>query len=331
MENANQKILITGATGFIGSALCAMLTTKDLDVRALVRNTSSTGSSSLAFQGIEIAVGDLIDQDSLHLATREIHTVIHLAGIAHVNNVSKQKYQDTIVEGSANLFRACLANGVKKIIFLSSALAESAEKKSLKTTPYGQAKLEAEKCLVSVCEQADIEYCILRPVNVYGAGMQGNIARMIAWIDRGILPPLPRVDTRLSLLGVNDLVNILVSLIEMPKIKSKPMLLAESEPYHLLAIEREIYQCLEKKIPTRRTPHMLVYTAAALAGFLAKLTGLFGISTPISGISLRTYSNLVNHSVYECSPEASALNLTWKDNLLEQLPAIIEATNSTSN
>jgi len=323
MENHNPKILVTGATGFIGQVLCAQLQNAGYKVRALLRNNPSREAKHFNRGDLEKVLGDLDDKSSLEVATQDIDIVIHLAGIAHVNNVSSLAYKKTIVAGSENLFHACVANKVKKIIFLSSALAETANQQSGNVSEYAKAKLEAESLLQQACNGSETEFIIFRPVNVYGIGMQGNIANMIRWKKRGFMPALPKVDTKLSLIGINDLVAMVARAISDPSLTNSVYLLAEPEPYGLLDIEGEICHLMNRKIPTWRTPRVLLYAAAATAGVLAKLLGLFGIKTPLSSINLRTYYNLVNHSVYDGSRAILALNFVPKDNLIKQLPAII--------
>lgn len=321
-------ILITGATGFIGKALCAKLSNDCRSFKALVRKESAGSNLRSELGNLDYVVADLMDKESLNLACKDIHTVVHLAGIAHVNNVSANDYKKTIVTGSANLFEACTRNGVKRVVFLSSALAESAEKNAPEATAYGSAKLEAEKNLVALCKNSEMEFVILRPVNIYGPGMKGNITRMIRWVQRGLLPALPKLETKVSLLSIEDLLEFLQRAIDQPAARDECYVLAEPKHYRLSEIEQEIYKHLARNYPTRRSPRMLLYVAAVTAGIVAKTLGLFGIKTPLSSISIRTYSNLINDSIYDGSNAIDKLGFVPKGNLYKQMPTIIQALNT---
>ena len=321
MQKAQQKILLTGATGFIGLHLCEELYKQGQDVRAFVRKSSNTEQLSNVANNLHFLTGDLSDEDSLKEACENVDIVIHLAGIAHVNNVSQQQLRDINSIGAVRLFRVAVEAGVKRIIFLSSALAQAAEDDN--ATAYGRAKYEAELALRGLCAASATCYTILRPVNVYGLGMKGNIAKMIGWIKRGILPALPAVDTRFSLISVEDLARLIVLSINHPKAADKCFVVAEKEPYKLLEIEAEIYRNLQKKRPTRRSPRVLLYVAAATAGLLGRILAMFKVRTAISGINLRTYNNLVGDSVSNDDQVYSELEFEPQENFFKQLPLIV--------
>ena len=325
MASQQQKILVTGATGFIGLELCRVLFASAYGLRVLIRESSDIGTLQQVSADIDFVKGDLSDEKSLQSACEGVDYVIHLAGISHVNNVPNQEYQEVIVEGSARLFSAAVLKDVTRIVFLSSSLAGFAEEGVITATSYGSAKLYAENQLRQICQGTKTDYLILRPVNVYGPGMKGNLNNMISWIKKGIMPPLPKVETKLSLVSVNDLTALIVSALSQNNISGKSYLISEREEYKLLDIEDTIYQSLGKKIPAWRTPRMVLFVAAGLAGLISRLLRIIGIRTAFEGIGLRTYQNLVADNIQISKEDSTGLIFNPKDNFYEMLPSIIEA------
>lgn len=152
-----EKILVTGATGFIGKNLVKELVKKKYNLICLVRKTSKT--DLLDRLKVKKVFGELEDKESLIKATKNIDMVIHLA--AAVGVVDQKVNYETNVEGTKNLVEACRKNGVKKIIFLSTISAILKKKRA-----YGSTKLEAEKVIIN----SGLKYVILRPTLVHGKG-----------------------------------------------------------------------------------------------------------------------------------------------------------------
>ncbi|CAN0484880.1 unnamed protein product, partial [Scytosiphon promiscuus] len=188
MEVPQRNVLITGASGFIGQALCAESSSESWAIRALVRTEESREKLPQACQDNAV-IGDLSDSGSLLAACEGVDTILHLAGQAHVKGAHDPAVVPTQIAAAENLLSAALKQGVRRLVFVSSSLAAAAERKSGDVTSYGQGKLAAEAVFTAACEEGGIEWATLRPVNVYGVGMTGNIAGMISMINSGRLPP----------------------------------------------------------------------------------------------------------------------------------------------
>ena len=249
-----RKILITGATGFIGLALCRRLAQEDIDVRVLLRDPAKAALLPLSLNP-ETVLGDLHNPQSLLEACEGIDTVLHLAGVAHVN--SSSKLVETNVTGSENLLIAALQQKVRRIVFLSSSLANAAETNSGDITAYGKAKRAAELLMLEAAARGEIETLILRPGNVYGVKMKGNIASMISMIYRGRLPRLPSLSSKISLLGVEDLANAILLAANSDQ-TAKTYTVTDGQSYPIAAIEEAIYRCLGKRMPRWRTPAVVL-------------------------------------------------------------------------
>jgi UDP-glucose 4-epimerase len=270
----------------------------------------------------EPVVGDLLDQQSLLEACANVDTILHLAGVAHVSTTTK--VGETNVVGSANLLEAALQNNVGRFIFLSSSLANAAEAGSGDVTSYGKGKRTTELLLLEAADRGQIETLILRPVNVYGIGMKGNIASMISMIHRSRLPRLPNLSSKISLLGVDDLASAILLAVKSDR-TSRIYTVTDGQDYPIAAIEEAIYRCLGKRLPRWRTPAVILYAAAVLAGTVARLSGRD------TGISSRTYRNLTADNLFKSEDICAELGFQPSQNLYQALPVIVDNIVSETN
>ena len=291
----SQSWLITGSSGFVGRALLTRLATFNQRpplLRLLERRPTEPPT---VFQS---CAGDLGDPQSLRRACEGIDTVIHLAGIAHVGSAASAEARAINLDGSLSLLRMAIDAGVKRFVFLSSTLSSD------QSIQYGRDKHAVEEALLAAAAAGSIEVVILRAVNIYGVGMRGNIAAMIRLISSGVLPRLPKLTNRLSLVGVDDVVSalLLAATLDSPADPSDPPLMAKLAirvtltdgcTYEINAIEKSIYDAVERSPSHWRLPVVLLFAASAMAELLEKLR-IFR-----SGIGLRTYRNLTRDNLFD--------------------------------
>lgn len=317
MQAQASKVLITGATGFIGRALCRQLIDQEFSVRVLLRDLSQAKliPTELHAQCVQ---GDLTNIDSLRAACRGMDGIIHLAGLAHVSNGTDNQSREINVQGTGNLLKAATEEKVKRFVFLSSSLAQAAQSGKGDITQYGIDKLAAEKLVQEAALSNGLDYLILRPVNVYGAGMKGNIAAMISLIQRGRLPRLPRLESRISLLGVSDLAAALILALKATEISAKTYSITDGEQYPIQEIEKAIYHALGKRLPRWRMPAVVLYLASAIAGLRSR------ISHDGGSISSRTYRNLTTDNLFGNDEICAELGFKPSTTLYQALPDIVE-------
>lgn len=289
----SQSWLITGSSGFVGRALLARLATFNQRpplLRLLERRPTEPPT---VFQS---CAGDLGDPQSLRRACEGIDTVIHLAGIAHVGSAASAEARAINLDGSLSLLRMAIDAGVRRFVFLSSTLSSD------QSIQYGRDKHAVEEALLAAAAAGSIEVVILRAVNIYGVGMRGNIAAMIRFISSGVLPRLPKLTNRLSLVGVDDVVSalLLAATLDSPADPSVLMAklairvtLTDGCTYEINAIEKSIYDAVERSPSHWRLPVVLLFAASAMAELLEKLR-IFR-----SGIGLRTYRNLTRDNLFD--------------------------------
>ena len=304
-------------------ALCRRLVQENFDIRVLLRNSAKRAllPSSISAEPV---LGDLHNQQSLLEACAGVDTILHLAGVAHVN--SSAKVDDANIVANENILNAALQQKVRRIVFLSSSLANAAQTNSGDITVYGKGKRAAELLMLEAADRGEIEVLILRPVNVYGVKMKGNIASMISMIHRGRLPRLPALSSKISLLGVEDLASAIVLAANSDQ-TSRIYTVTDGQDYPISAIEEAIYGCLGRRLPRWRTPAVILYATAVLAGVVARLRGRD------TGISSRAYSNLTTDNLFENEDICAELGFQPTHNLYHLLPEIVDdivaETNST--
>ena len=315
----SQSWLITGSSGFVGRALLARLATFNQRpplLRLLERRPTEPPA---VFQS---CAGDLGDPQSLRRACEGIDTVIHLAGIAHVGSAASAEARAINLDGSLSLLRMAIDAGVKRFVFLSSTLSSD------QSIQYGRDKHAVEEALLAAAAAGSIEVVILRAVNIYGVGMRGNIAAMIRLISSGVLPRLPKLTNRLSLVGVDDVVSalLLAATLDSPTADPPPVLMAKLAirvtltdgcTYEINAIEKSIYDAVERSPSHWRLPVVLLFAASAMAELLEKLR-IFR-----SGIGLRTYRNLTRDNLFDNQSATAELGFEPSTTFFAQIDTLV--------
>ena len=229
------RVLVTGAGGFVGRALCAALTRAGAKVRAALRRPGPV-------VGEGVVVGEVGPDTDWSEALRGIEAVVHLAARVHVLRGTTpddlSEFRRVNVAGSERLGRQCARAGVRRLVYVSSVKVHGESTDSHPFTegdppapqdPYAVSKLEAEHRLASVSSETGLEVATVRPCLVYGPGVGGNIARLLRLIDLGIPLPLGSVANRRSLLGVDNLCDLLARCIDHPSAAGAAFLASDGE------------------------------------------------------------------------------------------------------
>jgi nucleoside-diphosphate-sugar epimerase len=212
-----RRVLLTGATGFVGRHTLPVLQAAGFDVRCAVRQVNSTLPCSDA-----VVVGDINGRTDWLPALDGVEVVMHLAGRAHAfdrGRAAADEYWRTNVDGTRALAEQALAEGVRKLVFVSSVKAAGERTcgqplvENLPPAPedgYGQTKLEAERALRRIEETGRMGVVILRPPLVFGPGVRGNFLRLLDLVQSRKPLPLAAVRNRRSLIYAENLASGLV-------------------------------------------------------------------------------------------------------------------------
>jgi dihydroflavonol-4-reductase len=190
------KVLVTGATGFVGRKLVPRILEEGYDVVTLVRATSNTESLS---KKIEIREADLLDIKSLEAVVHDVSIVVHLAAYFDFYPSSKELLYKVNVEGTKNLMSACVGTNVERFIYCSSTEAigpvrfpPGTEDSQLNPTfDYGDSKGLAEQAIREITRDTKLEHIILRPSGILGEGDFYTAFEAIEAINDGTIPMIP--------------------------------------------------------------------------------------------------------------------------------------------
>jgi UDP-glucose 4-epimerase len=203
------KVLVTGATGFVGRAVVAALAADGDEVHAAVRHAPSP-----PFQpGVAVALhGDLAGPIDWVPLLAGMDCVVHLAGIAHAGpGIAEERYDQVNHRATEALAAAAFAASIARFVFVSSVRAQTGPTadhvvteadEPRPTDPYGRSKLAAERAL----QRSGVPFTILRPVLVYGAGVKGNLRALIRLAALPVPLPFGALAARRSLLSLANLV-----------------------------------------------------------------------------------------------------------------------------
>lgn len=210
------NVLVTGATGFIGSHLVDVLLRRGDEVSALVRSTRK--AARLVDLGIQTVAGDLDDGEALTLATRDRQVIYHLAGLVAARN--EREFLRTNRDGTRKLVTAARKNGTPRIVLVSSLAAGGpalpgrplgGDEPPRPVSAYGRSKLAGEV----VVRQSDLPYTIVRPPIVYGP-RDREVLKIFKAARRGLVPMCGDGSQELSAVYAPDLAEALAAAAAAP-------------------------------------------------------------------------------------------------------------------
>jgi nucleoside-diphosphate-sugar epimerase len=277
------NILVTGANGFVGNHLCRYLHANGLSVKAALRRNIPDWEICE-----QIAVGTIDGATDWSGALDGMDAVVHLAARVHVMRESEADplaaFRRVNVDGTVTLARQAAQAGVKRLIFMSSIKVNGERTTGVPFTAddepgpedaYGTSKWEAEQALRKVAEQTGLELVIVRPVVVYGAGVKGNLERLMLVIKRDLPLPLAGITNRRSFLCIQNLLHFTHCCIEHPDAKGEVFLVADGEDLSTPDFIRKLAQAMECRARLFPVPVTLLRLAGWMTGrspMIARLT-----------------------------------------------------------
>lgn len=263
-----KKILITGATGFIGQNLLHKLVELNFSVCIAARSFNPFPINNIHKS---FSIDDVGPETNWRDSLDKVDCIIHCAGKSHDMNKRKNSeiYRMVNTEGTKRLAQQAAELGVKRLVFLSSIKVNGESTGKLhknntftyNDTPdpkdaYSISKLEAEKELWKISNTTGLEVVVVRLPLVYGLGAKGNLFRLMKLINSGIPLPFKLINNQRSLIGIDNLIDILVRCIDHPNAKNKTFLVSDGEDISTPNLIRSI--AAEMNLPTRLFPFPLI-------------------------------------------------------------------------
>jgi UDP-N-acetyl-alpha-D-quinovosamine dehydrogenase len=281
------RLLITGASGFVGSALCDTLVQSGHTLRAALRDERPIPTCVAE----KMMVGDISTAIDWGPALNRVDAVVHAAARAHLLRDSPDSgklYLDTNAHATRRLAEAAAQAGVQRFVYLSSikvngeGTLDNAYLPSDVPNPqdaYGMSKLLGEKSVLEVSARTGMQVAIVRPPLVYGPGVRANFLRLMRWVDAGWPLPLRWVNNRRSLVSIWNLCDLLARLLNDPLPSGRTWLVSDSEDLSTPDLIRRIGVAMGRTVRLFPIPTRLLQGAAMLAGKKAELARLCGSLT----------------------------------------------------
>ena len=274
------KVLVSGANGFVGRALCCQLAIHGHHVVHAVR-----GASDLAGNAV---IGELNGMTDWAVALVACNAVVHLAARVHVMGDTAQNPQALNrainTEGTLNLARQAAQAGVRRFVFLSTLKVNGEgndvpyRESDVPAPPdaYAISKWEAEQGLRQIELETGMEVVILRPPLVYGPGVKANFQRLLAAVDKGWPLPLGVIENRRSLLYLGNLVDAIQLCLEHPAAAGQTYLVSDGEDVSSPELVRRLARAMGRPARLLPVPPAWLRLAGGLLGRCAEVERLLG-------------------------------------------------------
>lgn len=269
------KVLVTGATGFVGRALVERLARDSrFSVRAVVR--AAVRRESYLPPHVERVAGELDAAWDWRPALADVAIVVHLAARVHVMRDRAAdpltEYRRVNVAGTEHLARSAVASGVRRFVFLSSVKVNG-EAGTFRETdtphpvdPYGVSKLEAEAAVRAVSAGTSMDVAIIRAPLVYGPNVGANFGSLIRAVQSGIPLPLGAVKNRRSLVALDNLVDFIMVCMRHPGAAGETFFVSDGEDVSTADLVRRLARAAGHSARLIPVPPSLLALAASLTG-----------------------------------------------------------------
>ncbi len=303
------KVLVTGASGFLGSHVAERLTKAGHEVRALVRKTSNRTFLE-TLPGVELAYGSVEDFARVSEAVKGVDAIVHSAGIVKAR--SKAEYATTNVEGTKNLLEAAKkhAPNLTRFVHVSSLEAAGPSSDGLPVlvsqespcTEYGRSKLLAEKACLAFKD--DLKVTILRPTAIYGP-RDVEILEAFRSVKKRVLPITGDGRTKYTFVYGPDCAEACVKAISADVPSGSIYFVADGDVWEQLASMEKIEEAFEKRAFMRKgIPHRVVNAAA----FFVEA---YGRATNKAVMLTREKAAMLKHH-FVCDPTDTRAALGWE-------------------
>jgi UDP-glucose 4-epimerase len=265
------KIGVTGANGFVGTALCRRLARSGHEVVKLVRHGGQPGA---------VAVGDIGPETDWSLGLEGCDLLVHLAARVHVMReraLNPQAEFDRVnFQGAAHLARAAVRAGVRRLVLMSTVKVHGERTdvgrpfretdKPSPRGPYAVSKLAGELALQEACAGGPMEWVIIRPPLIYGPGVRANFAVLARAATLGLPLPLGAIENHRSMVSVTNLVDFVMCCLTHPLAANQHFLVSDDHDLSTPELVQQLAMAAGKVARLFSVPAPLMQFTAAMIG-----------------------------------------------------------------
>ncbi len=273
METASRpRILVTGASGFVGRHLVAL--TSGARLRAAVRS----GRPSQP-EGVEtVVVGNINAGTDWSQALTGVDSVVHLAARVHVMQptiLDRREFEAVNVDGTARLATAAAQAGVKRFVFLSTVKVNGesstthafhADDEPSPADDYARSKLAGERELTRVAAASGMQTVFIRSPLVYGPGVRANFLRMLSWVQRGLPMPLGSIRNSRSLVSVWNLCDLIHTVLRHPEPVNGALMVSDDRDVSTAELIRLLAHAMRRPVRLFPVPLAMLRASSRLLG-----------------------------------------------------------------
>jgi nucleoside-diphosphate-sugar epimerase len=269
-------VMVTGATGFVGKALVERLCR---DSRARVR-LAVRGSAQHVDKVEFVTVGCISPDTDWSIAVKGVDTVIHLAARVHVmreavaDSLAAFRRVNTI--GTLRLAAAAASSGVRRFVYLSSIKVNGEQSpagrpfneddEARATDAYGISKLEAELGLSDLARKTGMQVVAIRPPLIYGPGVKANFASLLRMVYARVPLPLGAIDNRRSFVGLNNIVDLIITCANHPAAGNQTFLAGDGEDLSTTQLLHRVGRALGRRAILIPVPRPILRASLSMLG-----------------------------------------------------------------
>ncbi|WP_421201706.1 UDP-glucose 4-epimerase family protein [Aeromonas enteropelogenes] len=282
MSENKKRVLVTGANGFVGQAVCEHLLSLGMNVRGAVRG-KSTASYHVKAPSLD-STGDWA------LLLQQVDVIVHCAARVHVMSDTAAdplaEFRSVNTEGTLHLAKQAAIAGVKRFIFISSIKVNGEQTipgepfdehvAMPPQDPYGLSKYEAEEGLMLLAAESGMEVTIIRPPLIYGVGVKANFASMIRWVRKGVPLPFAELKNARSLLALPNLCDFVAHAMAHPAAINQIFLVADPVPVSTSQLLAEIARAEGVSARLFYIPSSIIKVLGKVCGIESKLQRIYG-------------------------------------------------------
>jgi len=279
------NILVTGANGFVGKAVCAEANLRNLQLVGAVRHNKKLSTDVKV-----IEVGEINERTNWQHALIDCNVVIHLAARVHVMQESSHnplaEFRQVNLAGTLNLARQAIKAGVKRFIFVSSIKVNgentppeapfTADDIANPQDAYGRSKYEAEQALLALSAETGLEIVIIRPPLIYGASVKANFKSLMKLAQLNIPLPFGVVNNKRSMVFIDNLVDFILLCTHHPSAANQTFLISDDDDVSITRLIQEIKEASGKR-------SLLIPVPQSWLRFVLQLIGKSSLSDRLLG------------------------------------------------